>query len=65
MRYVCAKLEHAQKEEAYRVYVTDALRAILGGEENARYKDWITPPQEETRTAEEIIDHIKQKLAGA
>ena len=50
----------AQREELYQIYVTDALKAI--GNLNIRFIDYFKP--EETRTAEEIIDSIKQKLGG-
>lgn len=47
-----------QREQVYRIYVTDALK-ILGGL-NERYIDVFKPV--ETRTAEEIINHIKAGL---
>jgi len=40
--------------------VTDALKII--GRLDVRFEDWFKP--EETRTAEEIISSIKQKLGG-
>lgn len=54
------------------MYVADALR-IIGGNTakyaggsypKARWIDIIHPPKEETRTAEEIIEHMKKKLEG-
>lgn len=52
------------------MYVTDVLRLI--GENTAKYaggsytkdrwSDIINPPKEETRTADEIIDHMKKRL---
>lgn len=56
--------------QVYQVYVTDALRLIgehtakyAGGSyQKARWADIINPPKEETRTADEIIEHIKKKL---
>lgn len=52
--------------------MTDALRII--GENTARYAggsylntrwaDIIHPPKEETRTADEIIEHMKRRLAS-
>ena len=66
-RYVidhCISAFRIQAEEKiYRVYVTDGLRALCGGQGD-RYYDLITPGKEETRTAEEIIDNIKGKLNG-
>lgn len=54
---VSAFLER-KKEELYRNYVTDALKVI--GNLNIRYADLFKP--EETRTAEEIISGISDKL---
>lgn len=52
------------------VYATDALRII--GENTAKYAggsymkvrwaDIIDPPKEDARTADEIIEHMKEKL---
>ena len=61
MRYVRAKCDQADKAEAYRIYVTDALKII--GNLNIRYAEIVTPPPEETRTADEIIQSITDKLA--
>lgn len=58
MRYVIARFNQHQREEAYRIYVTDSLK-IIGGL-NIRYADAFKP--EETRTAEEIIDGVSNKL---
>jgi hypothetical protein len=56
----------------YRVYVTDALRMMTentsrfsgGGYVKERYFDMIRPQKEETRTAKEIIEHLKAGLRG-
>ena len=54
-------------DKAYRVYVTEALRIITGNTAHlsndgqyisVRFSDIIEPPKEETRTPDEIIDHI-------
>lgn len=58
MRYVTARYSQSQREWAYRIYVTDALK-ILGGL-NMRYADAFTP--DDPRTANEVIDGIKGKL---
>lgn len=58
MRYVTARFNQYQREEAYRIYVTDGLKHLSGL--NIRYADIFKP--EETRTADEIIDGIKGKL---
>lgn len=64
MRYVEAKVKQALEEKAYRIYVTDSLRAIINNPGNQRYADMIKPRKVETRTATEIIDHIKSGLQG-
>ncbi len=54
----------------YRVYITDALKAVAentakyagGGYIKNRYIEIINPPPEETRTGEEIIAQMKAKL---
>lgn len=58
------------KEKVYRAYITDALRII--GENTAplahgkylerRWIDLIEPQEQEERTADEIIEHVTQKL---
>lgn len=56
----------------YRVYVTDALMATVnntsryagGTTIKDRYFDMVSPQKEETRTAEEIIEHIRSGLRG-
>lgn len=61
-----------QKDKIYKVYVTDVLRSISentaksvqGSYIKARYLDIIDPPKEETRTPEEIIENIRNKLRG-
>ncbi len=58
MRYVIARYNQYQREQAYRVYVTDNLKALTGL--NVRYADYFGP--EETRTADEIVDGIRNKL---
>lgn len=64
--------QRRQEEQKYRIYITDALKAITdntvrmygGVSLKMRYADMIdtTPQKEETRTAEEVIDHIKEKM---
>lgn len=55
-----ARIEDDSRDIAYRIYVTDALKALAGGKE--RYADWIKP--QEKRTADEIIGGIREKLGG-
>ena len=58
MRYVIARCNQHQRDWAYRIYVTDGLKYLAGL--NIRYADLFTP--KETRTADEIIGGIKDKL---
>lgn len=56
------------QDKSYRIYVTDALQLLtkkFGGEylEN-RFYDVIEPHIEETRTAEEVINDIRNKITG-
>lgn len=44
---------------AYRVYVTDTLKAISGA--NARYADWIDQKPKDTRTGAEIAADVIKK----
>lgn len=72
MRYVVSKIVQRREEVAYRIYITDALLVIgqntqrfAGGSTmKMRYKDILFPAPEETRTAEEIKQHIISKLGG-
>lgn len=64
-------LKKQDQEKAYRVYVTDALKTITentakyagGSYMKSRYYDFIHPKPEETRTPEEIIGNMKEKIA--
>ena len=51
-----------ERDEVYRIYVTDALK-ILGGL-NIRWFDALEEAKkpQDNRTAEEIINHFKQGL---
>ena len=59
------------QEQAYRAYVTDALKAITentakyagGSYMKGRYYDLENPKPAENRTGEEIVSQIKKKLA--
>lgn len=53
------RLEAEKRVRMYRFYVADGLKAIGGFD--TRYYDLITS-QPETRTADEIKTHIKNKL---
>lgn len=64
-------LKKQAKEKAYRIYVTDALKAITentakyagGSYIKARYLDLEDERPEETRTPDEIIGKMKDKIA--
>ena len=73
MRYVLARYNREQREEAYRIYISDGLRFISenstrsafesGGKYlNLRYYDLIYPSAPDERTADDIINHVKQGL---
>lgn len=59
------------KVTAYRVYTAEALRIMTentakyagGGYMKQKYSDMVNPKPEETRTGQEIIDMMKNKIA--
>lgn len=61
-----------QEEKAYRIYVTDGIKAIVentakfagGTIIKERYINLVKPKKEETRTTKDIIDGIKKKFWG-
>lgn len=55
-----SRLKLDKRDRMYRIYMTDALKEI--GQLNRRYYDLIQDRVEETRTPEEIIDHVKSGL---
>lgn len=62
MRYVTARYKTQQRELAYRFYVTDALYYRWGL--NAKYRDMIDDTPPDTRTADEVVDGIRNKLTA-
>lgn len=64
MRYVAARMEDDVRDTAYRVYVTDSLRAVTGAEK--RYIDIVNDrmhaPKEKEKTADEIITDVISKF---
>jgi len=58
MRYASARWNIYQREEVYRIYMTDALKAV--GNLNRRYIDYFKAP--EKRTSDEIISKLRQGL---
>ena len=64
-------IKRQTEESAFRIYVTDALQAIAQNTSGLtskglyvkdRYLDIINPKPEETRTPDEIIKHLTDKL---
>jgi hypothetical protein len=63
-------LKKNAEDEIYRHYTADTLKCIAentakyggGGYMKQRYADIIHPKPEETRTSDEIISHMKEKL---
>lgn len=61
-----ARLNERAKTEAYRIYVTDALRVVAentarfasGNYIKARYADMIEPKKQDNRTGDEIVADI-------
>ena len=75
MEHCVAAFLKKQKDRLYQVYITDTLKMIAentanmagGRSPSGRWVDTINDmekPKEEEKTAEEIIDHIKNKLAS-
>lgn len=70
MRYCIAKFRKDNLDTTYRIYVTDALKIIAentskyagGSYMKIRFSEIINPKPEETRTADEIITGITDKL---
>jgi hypothetical protein len=60
MRYVESRFRERDRDEAYRIYVTETLRAISGA--NVRYYDFVSE-KKESRTSHEIIGDISAKLS--
>ena len=70
IEHYIAFFQKEQREKAFKIYVSDALRILtentakqVGGSYlTARYVDLIEPKKEEIRTANEIIVDLKEKL---
>ena len=70
MRYAIARYNENQRELAYRIYVSDCLRiqlecvAQMGGQklEVDRFADVYYPKPADNRTADDIIEGIRNKL---
>jgi hypothetical protein len=61
MRYVVARAHCEDRDEAYRIYVAESLRALTGLKKG--YRDLLDDGVEETRTSEEIVSSISDKLS--
>ena len=70
MRYVQARSKEDVLEKTYRIYVTDCLKLIAentaryasGTTIGVRYADLIEDKPEETRTSDEVISDIRDKI---
>ena len=63
MRYVFARTEQAHHEQAYRIMVTESLRAIPQGRWTVKsYVDLITPEVKETRTGKQVAEEVAEKM---
>ena len=60
MRYVAARFDADRRERAYRIYISDSMKAI--GNLNMRYVDMIDKRAGNNADPEEIKDRIKEKL---
>jgi len=74
--YAAARWNRDNIRDAWRIYIAEGIRTIsessakfFGGPYiTAKWLDIINPQPEETRTAEEVIDHVLRglkKLAGS
>lgn len=63
-------LSERERQEVLAIYASDALMVIANNTAvyphastiGRRYLDIVQPPKEETRTADEVISHMKSKL---
>lgn len=70
MRYAAASWAEKNERDAYKAYISEALRMI--SESTAKYAgglymsmkwlDVINPPKTETRTQEQVVQHIMNLL---
>jgi hypothetical protein len=64
VRYAEARWKLYQRDEVYRIYVTDGIRALVNSN-SKRYIDFFEPEmKEDDRTPEEIIENVKKALMG-
>lgn len=70
IEHYIAFFKKAQHEKLYKNYVTEALRYLTentakahgGSYLKVRYSELIEPIKEETRTADEIVEDLREKL---
>ena len=63
LRYAVARCKDWERDEVYRIYITDAMSALIGVKD-VRYADLVngrSEPKQE-RSADEIINSIRGKL---
>lgn len=59
MRYVEARIDEYNREEAYRIYVSKSLQLAPQGKWlTIQYQDLLNPKEEETRSGDEIVEDI-------
>ena len=64
MRYVEARIDEHNREEAYRIFVTKSLQLIpQNGYITKDYFELLTPQNVDTRTGDEIVADV-MKAAG-
>lgn len=61
MRYVQGRIQKDFDDWAYRIYISDAIKTL--GHLNVRYFDLIDRTPADTRTQEEVVDHISECLS--
>jgi len=61
LRYAKSRLEQEKRDFAYRIFITDCIGHLVGLK--MRWEDMVTEAPEETRTADEVISSISEKLA--
>lgn len=69
MRYVAARFHMNDREETYRIYVTDALYALTnrGLSLTKRYQEILHPAQEkpkDNRSVQEIVSQVWSGIKG-
>ena len=59
-----ARIEQNDRDDAYRIYSAEMLRYLNKslGNDLISFMDILRPPKEETRTPEQIISGISEKL---